>query len=136
MENNKENYSITNSNNINSNKTILVVDDETALRELCAEILEPKGYRILQAENGIEALALLEKENIDLVISDIIMPIMDGHALAIKIRKLYPNMKIQLVSGYMKPNEIPEINKDLYNELLNKPVIASDLLQRVSLLLS
>jgi nitrogen-specific signal transduction histidine kinase len=117
-------------------ETILVVDDESALRELSANILSLEGYRIFQAENGIEALAILERENIDLVLSDIIMPIMDGNILAAKIRQLYPNIKIQLVSGYIKPDDLPKDNKDLYDNLLNKPVSASDLLQNIRLLLN
>ena len=122
--------------NSKGHESILVVDDESALRELNVNILNQEGYRIFQAENGIEALAILEHEKIDLVLSDIIMPIMDGNILAAKIRKLYPHIKIQLVSGYIKPDNLPKDNKDLYDNLLNKPVIASELLQRIRLLLN
>jgi len=122
--------------NAKGHESILVVDDESALRELNVNILNQEGYRIFQAENGIEALAILEHEKIDLVLSDIIMPIMDGNILAAKIRKLYPHIKIQLVSGYIKPDNLPKDNKDLYDNLLNKPVIASELLQRIRLLLN
>ena len=130
------NQSITNHKDINTHKTILIVDDESALRELGADLLGQEGYQIFLAENGIEALEILEKENIDLVLSDIIMPIMDGHILAEKVKTLYPDIKIQLISGYIKPEEVPERNKELYEALLNKPVSASDLLQRVNQLLS
>ena len=131
-----DNQTITNNKEINSHKTILVVDDEVSLRELAADYLSQEGYQIFQAENGVEALEILEKENIDLVLSDIIMPIMDGHILAEKIKTLYPNIKIQLISGYTNPEEVPESNKKLYEAMLNKPVSISDLLQRVNQLLS
>ena len=127
---------ITTNKEMNSHKTILIVDDEISLRELSADYLRQKGYQTFQAENGIEALKILEKENIDLVLSDIIMPIMDGHVLAEKVKRLYPDIKIQLISGYMNPEEVPESNKELYETLLKKPVSASDLLQRVNQLLN
>ena len=133
---NNNNQTIINNKEINSHKTILIVDDEVSLRELSAEYLTQEGYQTFQAENGIEALAILEKENIDLVISDIIMPIMDGHILVEKVKMLYPDIKIQLISGYINPEEVPESNKELYRALLKKPVSASDLLQRVNQLLS
>lgn len=118
------------------NATILVVDDESALRELSTNILSQEGYRILQAENGIEALAVLEEEDVDLVLSDIIMPIMDGNILAEKIRQLYPQIKIQLISGYVKPDNSSKNIQDLHENLLSKPFKADDLLRRIKLLLN
>lgn len=121
---------------VKGQETILVVDDESALREFSSVILSDKGYRVLQAENGIEALIILEKEIVDLVLSDVIMPNMDGSVLADKISKLYPHIKTQLVSGYAKLEDLPKMNQNLYNNLLYKPVKASDLLQRVRVLLN
>lgn len=118
------------------NATILVVDDESALRELSTNILSQEGYRVLQAENGIEALAVLEEEDVDLVLSDIIMPIMDGNILAEKIRQLYPQIKIQLISGYVKPDNSSKNIQDLHEYLLSKPFKAADLLRRIKLLLN
>ena len=120
---------------VKGHETILVVDDESALRALTAEILSEEGYRVLQAENGIKALLILEQEKVDLVLSDIIMPIMDGNALAEKIRAIYPNIKIQLVSGYTKAEDSPEGNKTLHKNILNKPVQSDVLLRNIKLLL-
>ena len=122
--------------NVRGHETILVVDDESSLREFFSAILSHEGFRILQAENGVEALAVLEQEAVELVLSDVIMPIMDGHILAEKVRQLYPHIKIQLISGFVDLDNIPESNQDLYDNLLSKPVAASDLLRRVKVLLN
>ena len=59
---------------------ILLVDDEERYREHIARVLTKAGYEVLEAGNGIEALSLLEKSQIDLVISDILMPLLNGYA--------------------------------------------------------
>jgi len=122
--------------NTQGNETILVVDDESALRMLTTEILSREGYRILQAKNGVEALTILEQENVDLVLSDVIMPIMDGNILAEKIQDTYPHVKIQLISGYTKMEDLPKGNEALYKNMLNKPVSVPVLLQHIRSLLS
>lgn len=121
---------------VKGNETILVVEDESALRELSASILRQEGYKVFEAANGVEALAVLEKERINLVLTDVIMPIMDGNVLAEKIRMLYPNIKIQLTSGFMEFDEIPVATKDLYKTILNKPVSAKELLDCIRGILS
>ena len=60
---------------------ILLVDDEENYRELIAKVLTKAGYEVLQAADGLEALSTLEKSKIDLVISDILMPNLNGYAL-------------------------------------------------------
>jgi len=120
---------------VKGNETILVVEDESALRELSSSILKQEGYKVFEAGNGVEALAILEKEKVDLVLSDVIMPIMDGNVLAEKIRMLYPHIKIQLISGFMEFEEIPVATKDLYKTILNKPVTSKELLDCISGLL-
>lgn len=116
-------------------ETILVVDDEKPLRDLNTYILSNAGYRVLTASNGIEALTILEEESVDLVLSDIIMPNMDGNLLAERIKQLYPGLKIQFISGHMKKEDFTETNADLYQNILNKPVAAATLLKRVRSLL-
>ena len=99
------------------NETILVVDDEPQLRALAQTILAAKGYRVLTATNGIEALAVLEENSIDLMFSDIIMPKMNGYILVEKAQKLYPELKILLASGF-QGNQIDN------NIILDEPIIA------------
>ena len=120
---------------IQGSETILVVDDEPAILTLTCEILQLEGYQVRSARNGKEALELLKVTPIDLLISDILMPEMDGYTLATTVKVLYPSIQIQLVSGYAGDSETDEIEDHLRSNLLYKPVPAQDLLRRVRSLL-
>jgi two-component system cell cycle sensor histidine kinase/response regulator CckA len=82
--------------------TILLVEDEEGLRALNARGLASRGYTVLEAGNGVEAMELLEKQggHVDLVVSDVVMPEMDGPTLLKELRKRDPGVKIIFVSGY------------------------------------
>jgi two-component system, cell cycle sensor histidine kinase and response regulator CckA len=82
--------------------TILLVEDEEGLRQLNARGLTSRGYTVLEAGNGVEAIEVLEKSDgkVDLVVSDVVMPEMDGPTLLRELRSRNPNMKIIFVSGY------------------------------------
>jgi two-component system cell cycle sensor histidine kinase/response regulator CckA len=82
--------------------TILLVEDEEGLRALNARGLTSRGYSVLEAGNGVEAMAVLAKNNghVDLVVSDVVMPEMDGPTLLKELRQRNPKLKIIFVSGY------------------------------------
>ena len=82
--------------------TILLVEDEEGLRQLNARGLASRGYSVLEAGNGIEAIEMLEKSDgeVDLVVSDVVMPEMDGPTLLRELRRRNPSLKIIFVSGY------------------------------------
>jgi two-component system cell cycle sensor histidine kinase/response regulator CckA len=82
--------------------TILLVEDEEGLRGLNARGLASRGYTVLEAANGVEAIEVLEERNgeIDLVVSDVVMPEMDGPTLLKEMRKANPGLKMIFVSGY------------------------------------
>jgi two-component system cell cycle sensor histidine kinase/response regulator CckA len=82
--------------------TILLVEDEEGLRALNARGLTSRGYTVLEAGNGVEAIEVLEKSGkpVDLVVSDVVMPEMDGPTLARELRSRNPDLKIIFVSGY------------------------------------
>ena len=82
--------------------TILLVEDEEGLRALNARGLASRGYTVLEAGNGVEAIDRLEKFDgqVDLVVSDVVMPEMDGPTLARELRRRNPDLKIIFVSGY------------------------------------
>ncbi|MDR3419871.1 MAG: response regulator [Xanthobacteraceae bacterium] len=82
--------------------TILLVEDEEGLRALNARGLASRGYTVLEAGNGVEAIDVLEKsaKPVDLVVSDVVMPEMDGPTLARELRIRNPGLKIIFVSGY------------------------------------
>jgi two-component system, cell cycle sensor histidine kinase and response regulator CckA len=82
--------------------TILLVEDEEGLRALNARGLASRGYTVLEAGNGVEAIEVLEKYDgkVDLVVSDVVMPEMDGPTLLRELRSRDPGLKIIFVSGY------------------------------------
>ncbi|HZS63830.1 MAG TPA: response regulator [Xanthobacteraceae bacterium] len=82
--------------------TILLVEDEEGLRTLNARGLISRGYTVLEAANGVEAMEVLERRggDVDLVVSDVVMPEMDGPALLKEMRRRNPSLKIIFVSGY------------------------------------
>lgn len=78
--------------------TVLVADDEAEIRQLLRLYLEKDGYRVLEAEDGIRATALLQKEEIDLVLLDIMMPGLDGYQVLRKLRK-ESNIPVMILSA-------------------------------------
>lgn len=82
--------------------TILLVEDEDPVRAVNARALSARGYTVLEAASGIEALQVMEErgEPVDLVVSDVVMPEMDGPTLLGELRRLYPDLKVIFVSGY------------------------------------
>jgi hypothetical protein len=87
-------------------ETILVVDDESALREVARRILVRSGYTVLSASGGLEAINLATaapKDSIDLVLTDMIMPAMQGPTVALEVRKIHPNIRVLFMSGHAQP---------------------------------
>ena len=130
----KQVFSLT--NQYSGDEVILVVDDEPALRELAREILLAAGYRVITASDGVEALDKLAQNQVDLVLSDVIMPNMDGYQLADKVSMEYPAIKIQLTSGFSGGRHIGYDNAGLKNKILNKPYDNNELLRRIYSLLN
>lgn len=113
------------------NKTILVVDDEPALLTLTREILSSHGFNVLCAESAKDALNILKNESIDILISDVIMPEMDGYELAAIVKEKYPSIKIQLASGFTNDRNTDIVDESLLHNLLHKPFNSQTLLQRI-----
>ncbi len=117
--------------NLKGSETILVIDDERALRELAREILEAHGYRIFCADNAAQTMKILETNTIDLLLSDVIMPDIDGYQLATDVRKKYPNVKIQMVSGFQDDLQVKSSHDNEFFNLLHKPYHLQTLLVTV-----
>lgn len=84
-----------------TDSTILVVDDDAEIRELISDYLsDHDGYRIITVENGLKALDILKRENVDLVLSDINMPVMKGFDLLKEVKEKYPKIKRVLITAY------------------------------------
>ena len=116
-------------------ENILVVDDEVSICELSKNLLISKGYNVFVAYSGKEALEVLSKNDIALVLSDVIMPNMDGYKLSARIREAYPHIKIQLVSGFDDDRKRTKEDEILAQRLLHKPYRANDLLSVIRKLL-
>jgi two-component system cell cycle sensor histidine kinase/response regulator CckA len=115
--------------------TVLLVEDEDGLRGLNARGLTSRGYTVLQAANGFEAVEAFDSYfgKIDLVVSDVVMPEMDGPTLLTKLRNRDPDVKIIFVSGYAEEafeKNLPEGDKYKYN-FLAKPFTLKQLVGAV-----
>ena len=111
-------------------ETILIVDDEPHLLELMEISLSHLGYRILRASNGGEAIELMNGD-VDLVILDMIMPVMDGLTVLRSIREIYPHSKVLIASGYADPDRIKAITALGIDGLLTKPFPLNELSRAV-----
>lgn len=116
---------------------ILVVDDETAVREMTSAALEAFGYRALTADNGATALSVfaLHQHDIQLVITDLMMPVVDGIATIRALHKLNPDIRIIATSGLADPAKVEELQELRVNHLLHKPYDAETLLQMLAQIL-
>jgi signal transduction histidine kinase/CheY-like chemotaxis protein len=87
-------------------ETVLIVEDEAAVRELASEFMKSAGYTVLAAEDGEEALALVARsdEQIQILVTDVVMPKMRGPELAKRLKTRYPNIKVVYMSGYLEFN--------------------------------
>ncbi|MBN2792697.1 MAG: hybrid sensor histidine kinase/response regulator [Desulfuromonadales bacterium] len=101
-------------------KTILCADDEPVIRELCANVLD--GYHILLAENGLEAVKILETEEIDIVLSDVRMPKLGGLELLQKIKEKRPDQLVILMTGYSDQELVLKALKAGADDFINKPI--------------
>lgn|GEM_PF-2399470 len=114
-------------------RKILVVDDEPALREICSEILTVGGYAYSLCENGVDAVDFMKKEGalIDMVILDMMMPLMNGHDTFYELRKINPALKIILVSGFLHKKELKGILKETNTAFIQKPFTEQQLLGEI-----
>lgn len=117
--------------------TILLVDDDAAARKHWAKLLEGKGYRIIQAGDGEEALALSVRfpDPIRLLISDVMMPVMNGKDLAERLCSMRPEIRILFVSGYTKAEALSGNGCSGKEHWLAKPFTAARLISVVERIL-
>lgn len=119
---------------LEGNETILLVEDEHQIRLLARRLLENKGYNVLEAQNGLEALEYIEHytQPIDLVLSDVVMPKMGGRALEEKLRELRPEIRFVYMSGYTGwSSDTDEAYLSQTANFLEKPFNSKSLLAKV-----
>jgi CheY-like chemotaxis protein len=108
---------------------VLVVDDEEIIRNVAKNILESLGYEVITAENGKKGLEIFlkEKDLIDIVILDMIMPEMNGKECFEEIKKISPDAKVVLSSGFSRDEDINELKKQGLSGFLRKPFHSAEL---------
>ncbi|MDW8308380.1 MAG: response regulator [Verrucomicrobiales bacterium] len=113
---------------LTGHQTILLVDDEDLLLTMGETILSAYGYRVLTANSGAKALELISKAEkpIDLLITDLVMPLMSGRELVEQVRRLSPETRVITTSGYVWPGDQPE-----QATYLQKPFTTQELLMKV-----
>lgn len=112
-------------------QTVLVVEDEPALRELAAAILDETGYHVLQAGDGHEAIAVAEAHpgRIDLLLTDVVMPLVSGPELARRLRQLRPGTPILYMTGYTD-SRLVNRGFDPLSQIIHKPFDPDELSRR------
>ena len=114
---------------------ILVVDDDRNTRRLLEAVLENEGYQVFTAENGEDALSLMDRQHIDLVVLDIMMPKMDGYEFTATLRECNNNLPILMVSAKQLPSDKKRgfiVGTDDY---MTKPIDEEEMLLRIKALL-
>jgi CheY-like chemotaxis protein len=114
---------------------ILLVDDDNAVRETLADLLELEGYRTLQAGDAEAALGHLEREQVDLLITDLSMPGSDGVSLIRQGQATRHQLPAILLTGYAEETGLVTASAGTQFHVLSKPVEASQLLSQIRLLL-
>ncbi|MBN2656178.1 MAG: response regulator, partial [Spirochaetales bacterium] len=118
--------------------TILLVDDEEINRSTGKEILETLGYSVLLAENGAEAVEAYrgKGDSINLVIMDMVMPVMDGYEAFEKIKELNSRARILILTGYADHNKLEMLRGKGVEDILKKPFQIPELSQVLAKILS
>ncbi len=116
---------------------IIITDDRRATRHMIRNILEPEGYHLLEAENGREALDLYNSSQPDLVLLDIIMPVMDGLEACTRLKQLPGgnHVPVLMFTGYNEGNEVEKAFQAGASDFINKPLNPEELRHRVNRLL-
>lgn len=115
--------------------TIVVADDEALARQSIVEFLREEGYQVYEAADGQAALQLLEQLEVDLILSDLRMPGIDGLAVLQKARELYPQTMVVLMTAYASVDTVVEALRHGAQDYLLKPLLLDDLLHKVRRLL-
>jgi len=113
-------------------QTVLLVDDDRQILGLVEKMLRPQGVTVLSANRPSEALRIMEEQPVDLLISDVLMPEMDGGKLAERLLKLRPEARVLLISGQAKEPAVARLPQVRF---LRKPFFPSALLQHLRELL-
>lgn len=112
-------------------RSILIVEDEENIRLLVRLLLEQQGYTVVEVDNGSDALAILNaSSDFDLIITNIQMPVMSGIRLIPELRRLFPTVRLLVVTGYLEKGAVQALRKDC--TFLAKPFSRQQFLAAIS----
>ncbi|MBW2972982.1 response regulator [Candidatus Woesearchaeota archaeon] len=110
---------------------ILVADDEATICKVCKFILEKSGHKVVTASNGVEALTLAKDFKPEFIISDMLMPVMNGYEFVERYQRENPSVKVLLMTGTVYAIEENGYDPGKY-PILEKPIRASKLVEKVN----
>jgi CheY-like chemotaxis protein len=110
---------------------ILVAEDNPAVREFVVRALKTDDRKIVDVEDGQQALAVLNQESFDVLIADIVMPNLDGIALALKASRQYPDLRIIMISGYAQERMRAHNLDALVHRIIAKPFSLEEISEAV-----
>ena len=117
--------------NLRGTETILVVEDDASLRRMAAEALQLFGFRVLQAPSAEVALAVIEQNGIDLLLTDIVMPHMSGRELARQLATRRPDLKVIFMSGYAEQAAVRNGLIEPHQPFISKPFTPEALVRKL-----
>jgi DNA-binding NtrC family response regulator len=113
------------------NPSILVVDDELLIRDLLYDFFQDQGWEIAVAESGEKALEILREKKVDLLLTDLRMPVMDGMVLTSQVRKDFPDIPVVIMTGYPSVDSAVSALRNKVADYITKPFSVNDLYKRV-----
>lgn len=114
---------------------ILVVDDQEMVRGLLRRAMEQEGYTVLEAEDGEQALEILGRSAVDLVVSDALMPRMDGLELLKRVKRDHPGTRVIILTGHTGEHDVTQFLIAGADEYIAKPFVPRNLLDVIQRLL-
>lgn len=114
---------------------ILIVEDDANIRKLMCTVIRQSGFEILQAEDGIAALEVMDKEHVDLAVVDLMMPRMDGYELTRQLRSVWKAMPILMVTAKQEPKDKRQGFIAGTDDYMTKPVDMQEMVLRIRALL-
>jgi CheY-like chemotaxis protein len=110
---------------------ILIVDDEQFVRDLLEKVLRRRGHEVVATSDADQALATLEKSKFDLLLTDVVMPGMDGFDLLRRVKSAYPDIKVIVLTGYARKQSISDFLLYGADDYLSKPFQVHELVAAV-----
>ena len=110
---------------------ILIAEDDPAVRTFVSRALTYRGFHVTAVDDGTRALEMLESESFDLLVTDVVMPGLDGPGLIRRVRETHPDLKVIFISGYTEETFRQRLDADVEVHFLSKPFSLQQLAGKV-----